>query len=223
MCLHEPSTASGHTADETMGGVLLDHLRNQDHVIRQCLLHHSCSRCTNGEADWLRFGSGEDAGPLHSNNMLLDADTRQNPLPQDTLWQSVDLIHVAARVGVPLAATWMSFWHSRDILPYTITGPPPSWSFMREDVAGNRMFSTASPDSHLNTIPTCSCLCRSLTVVILRWTPQSSSNSSSRTSQWQSCSPTQTRRATSCSGGFVDLHISTSIWMIFVFPEHKSL
>lgn len=84
--------------------------------------------------------------------MLLDADTRQEPLHQQTLWQSVDLIHVAARVTPTLAATWMSLWHSKDSRPYTITGPPPNWSCWREDVAGNRTFSTASPSSHLSSI-----------------------------------------------------------------------
>lgn len=54
----------------------------------------------------------------------------------------------------------------------------------------------------------CPYLCRNLTAEILSWTPQSSSNSSSRTSPWQSCNPTQTRRATTCSGPFVDLHVN---------------
>lgn len=60
-----------------------------------------------------------------------------------------------------------------------------------------------------------------MTTAILSWTPQSCSNSSSKMSRSWSCSLTQTRRATSCSGqcvcGFESLHYF-SISSVCIFP-----
>jgi len=47
--------------------------------------------------------------------------------------------------------------------------------------------------------------CSRTTTGILSWTPPSCSSSSSKTTRWWSCSPTPTRRATSCSGQRVRL------------------
>lgn len=55
-------------------------------------------------------------------------------------------------------------------------------------------------------------ICSRTTTAILSWIPPSCSNSSSRTSQLWSCSPTPTRRATSCSGQCVCM-----IWICLAF------
>lgn len=59
----------------------------------------------------------------------------------------------------------------------------------------------------------CPCSCSRMTTVILSWTPQSCSNSSSKMSRLWSCSPTQTRRATSCSGQCVCLWFCLLTWV----------
>lgn len=73
---------------------------------------------------------------------------------------------------------------------------------MQRDILETRLFSV-----HF--------LCSHMTTATLSWIPQSCSNSSSKTNRWWSCSPTQTRRATSCSGQFV--YTFERLCLVFAF------
>lgn len=59
----------------------------------------------------------------------------------------------------------------------------------------------------------CPCFCSRMTMVILSWTLQSSSNSSSTMNRLLSCSLMQIRRATSCSGWCVCLWVYMLRWV----------